>query len=78
MNGVNCRRLTEHHIDDIDGIKDIFIEMSKGIIFNEDTSLVTNKYKILLKEMDEAYYCIRSLNVNDNVINKSKNRIKTL
>ena len=68
----------EHHIDDIDGIKDIFIEMSKGIIFNEDTSLVTNKYKILLKEMDEAYYCIRSLNVNDNVINKSKNRIKIL
>ena len=33
----------EHHIDDIDGIKDIFTE---------------------------AYYCIRSLNVNDEVINK--------
>ena len=60
----------EHHIDDIDGIKDIFTEMSEGIVFNEDTSLVTNKYKTLLKEMDEAYYCIRSLNVNDEVINK--------
>ena len=26
----------KHHVDIIDGIRDIFIEMSKGIVFNED------------------------------------------
>ena len=72
MNGVNCRILIKHLVDIIDGIRDMFIEMSKGIVSNEDIRLITNKYQILLKEMNEVYRCIRSLNVNDDVIYKIK------
>ena len=72
MNGVNCRILIKHLVDIIDGIRDMFIEMSKGIVSNEDIRLITNKYQILLKEMNTAYRCIRSLNVNDDVIYKIK------
>ena len=72
MNGVNCRILIKHLVDIIDGIRDMFIEMSKGIVSNEDICLITNKYQILLKEMNTAYRCIRSLNVNDDVIYKIK------
>ena len=49
LNGVNCRRLTKPHIDIINGIEDIFIEMGKSLVTNEDICLVTNKYKLLFK-----------------------------
>ena len=36
LNRVNCRRLIKHHIDIIDGIRDIFIEINKDkTFFNE-------------------------------------------
>ena len=57
----------KHHIEIIDGIKDIFIEMNKGIVSDEYICLIPNKYKTLLKEMDEGYRCIRLLNVNVDV-----------
>ena len=46
--------------------------MSKGVVSNEDTFLATHNYETLLKEMHKAYCCIRSLNVNDDII---KNKI---
>ena len=67
MNGVNYRRLIKNRINIIDGIKDIFIAMNKGIVSDEQICLVTNKYKTLLNKMDEAYRCIRSLIVDENV-----------
>ena len=60
----------KYHIDIIDGIKDICIIVNKGIVSDEETCFVTNKYKTLLNEMDEAYRCIRSLIVDDNLIEK--------
>ena len=42
LNGVNCRRLMKHHVDIINGINEIFIEMSKGEVLDEDISTVTN------------------------------------
>ena len=60
----------KYHIDIIDGIKDICIVVNKGIVSDEETCFVTNKYKTLLNEMDEAYRCIRSLIVDDNLIEK--------
>ena len=36
LNAVNCRRLMKHPIDIIDGIKDIFIEMNKCIVSDEE------------------------------------------
>ena len=51
-NRVNSRRLMKNNINTIDDIRDIFIEVNKGIISDEEIYLVTNKYKILLNEMD--------------------------
>ena len=61
----------KYYIDIINGIKDIFIEMNKDIVPDEEICLVTNKYETLLNEMDEAYRCIRSLIVDDNLIEKT-------
>ena len=60
----------KYQIEIINGIKEIFIEMNKGLVTNEKISLVTNEYKLLLYEMDEVYRCIRILNVDDNLIEK--------
>ena len=70
----------KHHIDIIDGvgIRDIFIEMNKSIVYDEDIRLVTNKYKTNQKEMNEVYRCIRSLVVDDNLIKKAQIHIKKL
>ena len=38
----------KYHIDIIDGIKDICIIVNKGIVSDEETCFVTNKYKTLL------------------------------
>ena len=43
----------KHHIDVINGIKDIFIERNKCIVSDEEICLVTNIYKKLLNEMDK-------------------------
>ena len=60
----------KHHIEIINGIKQICIEINKGIVSDEENVLVTNKYENLLNKMDEAYRYIRILIVNDNFIRK--------
>ena len=35
----------KNHVDIVDGIRDVFLKMSKGIVSNEDIRLITNKYK---------------------------------
>lgn len=49
----------------------MFIEKSKGSMFDKDIRLITKKYITLQKEMDEVYCCIRSLSINDEVIFKT-------
>ena len=66
----------KYYIKIINGIKEIFIEMSKGLVTNEEICLVTNKYKSLLNEVDEAYRCIRTINVDDNLIKKTRIHIQ--
>ena len=48
----------------------LVIEMSKGLVSNEEICLVSNKYKTLLNEIDKAYRCIRTLNIDNNLIEK--------
>ena len=43
----------KHHIEIINGIKEIVIEMNEGVVSNEEICLVTNKYKKLLNELNE-------------------------
>ena len=62
----------KHHVDIIDYIVNIFIEMNKGIVSDKDMRLITNTYKTLLNKMDEAYRCIRSLIIDDNRIEKGR------
>ena len=50
--------------------------MNKYIVPDEEICLVTNKYKTLLNEMDEVYRCIRSLIVDDNLIEKTRIHIQ--
>ena len=33
----------KNHVDIVDGIRDVFLKMSKGIVSNEDIRLITNK-----------------------------------
>ena len=61
----------KYHIEIISGVKKICIETSKGLVTNEEISLVPNKYKSLLNKMDEAYHCIRTINVDNNLIEKN-------
>ena len=72
LNGVKCRRLIKNHVDIIGEMRDIFVDMNKGIVSNECICLITNKYKTLLKYKinGETYRCIRPLFVNDNVVFK--------
>ena len=76
LNGFDCRRLLKHHIDIVNGIKHIFVKMNKGIVSDEEICLLTNKHKNVLNKMDEPYHCIRSLIVDDNLIEKTRIHIQ--
>ena len=65
----------KHHIDIIDiinSINEIFIEMSKGEVSDLDISKVISNYKKLLKEMDDLYRCIRTLSIDDILIDETR------
>ena len=78
LNVVNCRRLMKHHVYIINGINEIFIEMSKGEVLDVEISKVTNKYKKLLKEMDDVYQCIKRLFIDDILIDKTRIECRNL
>ena len=44
--------------------------MSKDVVSDIEIYMITNKYKTLLNEMDEIYICIRTLIIDDNLIEK--------
>ena len=66
----------KHYIDITDDIKNKYIETNKDMISDEEIYLVTNKYKTLLNEIDEVYRCIRSIIIDDNLIEKTRIHIK--
>ena len=72
LNGDNCRRFMKHHLDIINGINEMCIDMSKGEVSDEDISKITNKYKKLLMEMDDVYLGIRTLSIHDILIDKTR------
>ena len=51
LNGVNCKILMKHHIDIINGINKIFIEMRKDDLSDSETTNKTDKYKNLLRKI---------------------------
>ena len=55
----------KHHIDIINGMDKIFIEMGKGDVSDLEITNKIVKYKNLLKEMDEVYRCVRRLTISN-------------
>ena len=72
LNGVNYRRLIKQYFDIINGFKQTFVKMSNILVIDEEIYLLTNKYKWLLKEINEVYRCMRILNDDDNLIKKTR------
>ena len=66
----------KHHVDIINDINEIFIERNKGEVSDEEIRKVTNKYKYLLMEMGDMYRCLKTVSINDILINKARTHIK--
>ena len=47
--------------------------MSKGDVADLDITNKTDKYKNLLKKMDEVYRCVRTSTINNVLIGKTRN-----
>ena len=75
LNGVNCRRLINKSEEIINKIRDIFIEMNKGTVSEENIHIYCDKHKQVLTEMDNAYRCMRKLKITDNLIPTTKDHI---
>ena len=56
----------------INKIRDIFIEMNKGTVSEENIYIYCDKYKDCFTEMDNAYRCIRTFKIIDDPISKTK------
>ena len=56
------------HVDIINGIRDVCIEMNKRVLSDENIHLIINWSKILVKEVDKVYRDIRSLSINDDIL----------
>ena len=63
----------KHQIHIINGINKILIEMSKGDVADLEITNERDKYKNLLKEMDEVYRCVRTSTINNVLIGKTRN-----
>ena len=75
LNGVKCRRLMDQHEVMINKIRNIFIETNKGIAIKGYINMYCDKHKQTLNEMDTIYRCMRSLNITDELISKTKDHV---
>ena len=72
LNGVNCRRLMDKNEEIISNKRDIFIEMNKGTVSEENIHIYCDKHKQFCTEMDNAYRCIKTFKIIDDLISKKK------
>ena len=75
LNGVNCRILMDKSDEIINKIRDIFIEMNKGTESEENINIYCDKHKQILTEINNAYRCMRTLKITDDLISKTKDHI---
>ena len=75
LNGVNCRRLMDKNEEIIKRIRDIFIEMNKGTVSEDNINIYCNKHIQRLTEMNNAYRCMRTLTITDDLVTKTKDHI---
>ena len=70
LNGINCRILMDKNEEVINKIRDIFIDVNKGTVSEEIIHIYCDKHKRILSEMDNAYRCMRTLKITDELISK--------
>ena len=75
LNGVNCRTLMDKNEEIINSIRDIFIEMNKDTVSENNMNIYCKEYKQILTKMDNAYRCMRTLTITDDLITKTKDHI---
>ena len=71
INEVNCRRLMDKNEEIINKIRDMFIEMNKNTESEENINICCDKHKPFFTEMDNAYRCIRTFKIIDDLISKT-------
>ena len=54
LNSWICRRLMDKNEEMINNIRDIFIEINKGIVSDENINIHCDKHKQILTEIDNA------------------------
>ena len=73
LNGVNYSRLIDEYEAIIKNIREIFIDTNKGIVIEDSINNVCDKYREILKEINQAYRCMRSLDITNEFIIQTKN-----
>ena len=56
----------------IKGIRDIFIEMYKGTVYNDNIDMYCDKHKQFYTEMDNIYRYMGTIQITDMIISKTK------
>ena len=59
----------------INKTRDIFIEMNKGTVSEENIHIYCNEHKQILTEMDNAYRSMRTLKITDDLTSKTKDHV---
>ena len=63
LNKVNCRRLMDQHELIINNIWDIFININKCTITEDNINIYNDKHTKILNEINHVYRYMRSLNI---------------
>ena len=61
--------------DIISSIRYVFIEINKGTISENNIKMYCKEHKQILTEMDNAYRCMRTLIITDDLVTKTKDHI---
>ena len=61
LNGVNYRKVMDKNEEIINNIRDIFIEMNRGTVSDENVNIYCDKYNQIFTKMDNTYRCMRTL-----------------
>ena len=75
LNGVNCGRLMDKNEEIINMIRDVFIEMNKGTVSENNIDIYCKDHKEILTKMNKVYRCMRTLTITDDSITKTKDHI---
>ena len=75
LNGVNYRWLIGQNEEIIKNIRDIFIEMNKGTVSEDNINMYCDKNNQFFTKPDHVYRCMRILKITDGLISKTKDHV---